>query len=51
MKCAHENISIPNIKTNKMARQKGMITMLEDGVRKAELGMTTMEEVLRVAET
>ncbi|HAL24185.1 MAG: Type 4 fimbrial assembly protein PilB [Candidatus Wolfebacteria bacterium GW2011_GWC2_46_275] len=32
----------------KMARQKGMITMLEDGVRKAELGMTTMEEVLRV---
>lgn len=31
-----------------MAKRKGMITMLEDGVRKAELGMTTMEEVLRV---
>lgn len=31
-----------------LAKKKGMITMLEDGVRKAELGMTTMEEVLRV---
>ena len=31
-----------------LARKKGMVTMLEDGVRKAELGLTTMEEVLRV---
>ena len=31
-----------------LAKKKGMVTMLEDGVRKAELGMTTMEEVLRV---
>lgn len=31
-----------------LAKKKGMITMLQDGVRKAELGMTTMEEVLRV---
>jgi type IV pilus assembly protein PilB len=31
-----------------LAKKKGMTTMLEDGVRKAELGMTTMEEVLRV---
>lgn len=31
-----------------LAKRKGMVTMLEDGVRKAELGMTTMEEVLRV---
>lgn len=31
-----------------LAKKKGMITMMQDGVRKAELGMTTMEEVLRV---
>lgn len=31
-----------------LARKKHMVTMFEDGVRKAELGMTTMEEVLRV---
>ena len=31
-----------------LAKQKNMVTMFEDGVRKAELGMTTMEEVLRV---
>ncbi len=31
-----------------LAKRKGMVTMLEDGVRKAELGLTTMEEVLRV---
>ena len=29
-------------------REKGMITMFEDGLRKAEMGMTTIEEVLRV---
>ena len=31
-----------------LAKEKKMVTMFEDGVRKAELGMTTMEEVLRV---
>lgn len=31
-----------------LAKKKNMKTMFEDGVRKAELGMTTMEEVLRV---
>lgn len=30
------------------ARREGMITMFEDGIRKAELGLTTIEEVLRV---
>ena len=33
---------------NTLARKQGMITMLEDGLRKVELGMTTVEEVLRV---
>ncbi len=32
----------------KLAKDKGMITMFEDGLRKSELGMTTIEEVLRV---
>lgn len=31
-----------------LARKKGMVTMFEDGLRKAERGMTTVEEVLRV---
>jgi type II secretory ATPase GspE/PulE/Tfp pilus assembly ATPase PilB-like protein len=31
-----------------LAKKKGMLTMFEDGLRKAELGMTTIEEVLRV---
>ncbi len=31
-----------------LARKKGMHTMFEDGVMKAERGMTTIEEVLRV---
>ncbi|PIT92614.1 MAG: hypothetical protein COU08_01295 [Candidatus Harrisonbacteria bacterium CG10_big_fil_rev_8_21_14_0_10_42_17] len=30
------------------AREKGFITMFEDGLRKVERGMTTIEEVLRV---
>lgn len=30
------------------AKQEGMVTMFEDGLRKAEQGMTTIEEVLRV---
>ena len=32
----------------KLCRKKGMITMFEDGIRKVERGMTTIEEVLRV---
>ncbi len=31
-----------------LAKKKGMISMFEDGIRKVELGMTTMEEILRV---
>ncbi|HPU92465.1 MAG TPA: type II secretion system protein GspE, partial [bacterium] len=30
------------------ARKTGMITMFEDGLRKVSLGMTTLEEVMRV---
>jgi len=32
----------------KTARKKGMITILEDGFIKAKLGITSIEEVLRV---
>ncbi len=32
----------------KKAREGGMITMFEDGLRKVELGLTTIEEVIRV---
>jgi type IV pilus assembly protein PilB len=32
----------------KLARREGMISMFEDGLRKAERGITTIEEVLRV---
>lgn len=31
-----------------LGRQEGMITMFQDGLRKAERGITTIEEVLRV---
>lgn len=31
-----------------VARKNGMVTMFEDGLRKAERGLTTIEEVLRV---
>lgn len=31
-----------------LARKEGMITMLEDGLRKVELGLTTLEEIFRV---
>ncbi len=40
------NFSLDNLR--KMAQGKGMISILEDGLRKAELGLTTVEEVLRV---
>jgi type IV pilus assembly protein PilB len=32
----------------KLARSEGMISMFEDGLRKVELGITTIEEVFRV---
>lgn len=32
----------------KKAKEEGMITMFEDGLRKVELGLTTIEEVIRV---
>ncbi len=35
-------------KLKEVGRKSGMITMFEDGLRKAERGMTTIEEVLRV---
>ena len=35
-------------KLREIARSEGMITMFEDGLRKAERGMTTIDEVLRV---
>lgn len=41
----------PNFSLDKLreaARKNGMITMFEDGLRKVERGMTTIEEVLRV---
>ena len=34
----------------RLAREEGMVTMYEDGLRKAMAGRTTVEEVLRVAE-
>lgn len=40
------NFSLDNLIT--IAKKKGMITMFEDGLRKAELGITTIEEILRV---
>ncbi|MBI4038373.1 hypothetical protein HY384_00275 [Candidatus Daviesbacteria bacterium] len=32
---------------SKKAMEEGMITMLEDGLSKVQLGITTIEEVLR----
>lgn len=40
------NFSLDGLRN--LAKKKGMITMLEDGLRKAELGITTVEEVLKV---
>ena len=34
--------------TRNAARAEGMVTMVEDGLRKVELGMTTIEEVFRI---
>ena len=35
-------------KMKKVAREQGMISMFEDGLRKVEKGITTVEELLRV---
>ncbi len=40
------DFSLDELRKNAMG--KGMITMLEDGLRKAKLGLTTIEEILRV---
>ncbi|MEK7481946.1 MAG: GspE/PulE family protein, partial [Patescibacteria group bacterium] len=40
------NFSLDNLIA--IAKKKGMLTMFEDGLRKAGLGTTTIEEVLRV---
>lgn len=40
------NFSLDRLRN--LAKKKGMITMLEDGARKVELGITTVEEVLKV---
>ena len=36
--------------TRAVARQEGMKTLLEDGVEKVKVGMTTLREVLRVTQ-
>ena len=33
------------------AKEEGMRTMMEDGIEKARLGITTLDEVIRVAYT
>ena len=43
---AKTDFSLTNL-TN-LVRKKGMITMFEDGLRKAALGLTSVEEVMRV---
>ncbi|MCL4499795.1 MAG: GspE/PulE family protein, partial [Chloroflexi bacterium] len=40
------DFSLDNLQ--KLARDEGMATMLEDGLHKVELGMTTVEELFRV---
>ncbi len=43
---ANPDFSLVNL--NDYAKKKGMITMFEDGLRKAERGIITIEEVMRV---
>ncbi len=40
------NFSLNNL--NDLAKKNGMVTMFEDGLRKATTAVTTIEEVLRV---
>jgi len=42
---------VPANEIRKVARKIGMKTLREDGLRKAELGITTLEEVLRITVT
>ncbi len=35
----------------KIAKEEGMTTMMDDGVEKAKQGLTTLDEVIRVAYT
>jgi type IV pilus assembly protein PilB len=44
---AFEGASTQNIR--KAAIERGMITLYEDGIQKAMRGITTLEEVVRVA--
>jgi len=41
-----KDMSLDSLTT--LARKKGMVTMFEDGLRKVERGITTIEEVMRV---
>jgi type II secretory ATPase GspE/PulE/Tfp pilus assembly ATPase PilB-like protein len=44
-------INAPNFSLDKLvtqARKQGMVTMFEDGLRKAAVGVTTIEEIIRV---
>jgi type IV pilus assembly protein PilB len=45
---AYINSQIPLKEINTYARNKGMITMYEDGMEKVDKGITTREEILRV---
>ncbi|MBU2101601.1 GspE/PulE family protein [Patescibacteria group bacterium] len=45
-KISQPQFSLEELK--KSAREEGMITMFEDGLRKAQMGMTTIEEIMRV---
>ena len=38
----------PPLSLEKQAREEGMLTMIEDGIYKAALGQTSVEEVLRI---
>jgi type IV pilus assembly protein PilB len=40
--------NVPSEKIEEQAKNEGMLTMVEDGIFKAVLGQTTIEEVLRV---
>jgi type IV pilus assembly protein PilB len=40
------DFSLDNLRNK--AQERGMISMMEDGLKKAQLGMTTVEEILRV---
>lgn len=40
--------NVPSEKIDEQAKNEGMLTMVEDGIFKAVLGQTTIEEVLRV---